>query len=149
MSNTLDSAVVEAFMEAVVHCLRATVGVEAAVAALGEPGSEPAHTLSVAIDFEGDVRGPMIWTFPAAVSLELVKRLLADPSPSPDSEVDGASELANILTGRACEVLEARGFQHSIGVPRVSVGEAPAGPSVRMQTEHGPIDIVMSMAPSR
>jgi CheY-specific phosphatase CheX len=147
MSGGLDAAVVDEFMAAVVHCLRATVGVEAAVAALGVPGTTETRALSVAIDFEGDVRGPVVWTFPAAISLELVKRLLADPSPSPDSEADGAQELANILTGRASEVLEARGFRYRFGTPRVTVGAPPAGPSVRMNTEHGPIDIVMSMEP--
>lgn len=149
MSDHFDASVVDEFMAAVVHCLRATVGVDAAVAALGEPGACDPPALSVAIDFEGDLRGPVVWTFPAAISLELVKRLLADPSPSPESEVDGAQELANILTGRASEVLEARGFQYRFGTPRVTVGAPPDGPSVRMETAHGPIDIVMSMSPRR
>ena len=59
---------------------------------------------------------------------------------------DGATELANILTGRASEVLETHGFKCEIGVPRVHVGALPGGIAVRMTTADGPIDIVLSMS---
>ena len=146
MSQPLTRTVIDRFLEIVVHCLRSTVGLDAVVAAMAEPAGSP--TIAVALDFCGDVRGPVTWVFPEAIALELVRRLLADPDPDPEAAPDGATELANILTGRATEALEAHGFQCAIGVPRIHVGELPGGTAVRMATSNGPIDIVLSMSTS-
>jgi len=137
--------VVDGFLKVVLRYLRTTVGVDAVVAAIGEPAAE-AHTIAVALDFSGDVRGPVTWVFPRPIALELVRRLMADPDPDPESATDGATELANILTGRASEALETRGFHCAIGVPRVHVGKLPSGVAVRMETPNGPIDVVLSMS---
>ncbi len=145
MSERLRTEIVERFVEVVVRQLRATVGVDAVVAAIGEAPDE-APTIAVALDFCGDVRGPVTWVFPQPVALELVRRLLSDPDPDPDSAADGATELANILTGRATAALEAQGFHCAFGVPRLHVGALPGGVSVRMQTAQGPIDLVLSMS---
>ena len=88
----------------------------------------------------------MTWVFPRPIALELVRRLMCEPDPDPETATDGATELANILTGRASEVLERYGFQCEFGVPRVHVGDLPVGITVRMVTENGPIDVVLSMA---
>jgi hypothetical protein len=74
--------------------------VEAVIAAIGEPPSA-SQTIAVALDFKGDVRGPVTWVFPHRIALELVRRLMCDPDPDPEAATDGATELANILTGRA------------------------------------------------
>lgn len=132
------------FLDATVRYLRASVGLDAVVAAVGEPVA-PANTIVVSLDFFGDVRGPVTWVFPEPIALELVRRLMMDPDPPRETATDGATELANILTGRASEVLEAHGFRCEIGVPRVHVGSLPGGVTVRMTTPDGPIDIVMSM----
>jgi CheY-specific phosphatase CheX len=145
MSEALGLEVVYGFLEAVVRYLRTTVGLDAVVAAIGEPLFPP-QTIAVALDFSGDVRGPVTWVFPRPIALELVRRLMCDPDPSPDTATDGATELANILTGRASEVLETHGFKCEIGVPRVHVGALPGGIAVRMTTADGPIDIVLSMS---
>jgi CheY-specific phosphatase CheX len=145
MSEVLGLEVVYGFLEAAVRYLRTTVGLEAVVAAIGEPMFPP-QTIAVALDFSGDVRGPVTWVFPRPIALELVRRLMCDPDPSPDTATDGATELANILTGRASEVLESHGFKCEIGVPRVHVGALPGGIAVRMTTTDGPIDIVLSMS---
>lgn len=145
MTERLRTEIVERFVEVVVRQLRATVGVDAVVAAIGEAPDE-APTIAVALDFCGDVRGPVTWVFPQPVALELVRRLLSDPDPDPDSAADGATELANILTGRATAALEAQGFHCAFGVPRLHVGALPGGVSVRMQTAQGPIDLVLSMS---
>lgn len=147
MSQPLTRTVIDRFLEIVVHCLRSTVGLDAVVAAMAEPAAS-SPTIAVALDFCGDVRGPVTWVFPEAIALELVRRLLADPDPDPEAAPDGATELANILTGRATEALEAHGFQCAIGVPRIHVGELPCGTAVRMATINGPIDIVLSMSTS-
>lgn len=147
MSHPLQPDVIDRFLEVVVSYLRSTVGVEAAVAAIGEP-NDLAPTIAVALDLTGDVRGPVTWVFPQPIALELVRRLMMDPDPSPDTAPDGATELANILTGRASEALEAHGFQCQIGVPRLHVGALPRGVAVRMATVNGPIDIVLSMSTS-
>lgn len=132
------------FLDAAVRYLRASVGLDAVVAAVGEP-SAPSNTIVVTLDFYGDVHGPVTWVFPEPIALELVRRLMMDPDPPRETATDGATELANILTGRASEVLEAHGFRCEIGVPRVHVGTLPGGVTVRMTTPDGPIDIVMSM----
>jgi len=145
MSEVLRLEVVYGFLEAAVRYLRSTVGLEAVVAAIGEP-LFPSQTIAVALDFTGDVRGPVTWVFPQPIALELVRRLMCDPDPPADTATDGATELANILTGRASEVLESHGFKCEIGVPRVHVGALPGGIAVRMTTVNGPIDIVLSMS---
>lgn len=145
MSALLRTEIVHRFLDVVVRQLRATVGIEAVVAAIGE-APDAAPTIAVALDFQGDVHGPVTWVFPEPVALELVRRLLSDPDPDPDTAADGATELANILTGRASAALEAHGFHCAIGVPRLHVGALPRGISVRMQTDQGPIDLVLSMS---
>jgi CheY-specific phosphatase CheX len=92
------------------------------------------------------VRGPVTWVFPQRIALELVRRLMCEPDPPPETATDGATELANILTGRASEVLERYGFHCEFGVPRVHSGDLPGGIAVRMSTANGPIDVVLSMA---
>ncbi|HET7502815.1 MAG TPA: chemotaxis protein CheX [Kofleriaceae bacterium] len=145
MNEVLGLEVVFGFLEAAVRYLRTTVGLDAVVAAIGEP-LYPPQTIAVALDFSGDVRGPVTWVFPRSIALELVRRLMCDPDPPPDTATDGATELANILTGRASEVLESHGFKCEIGVPRVHVGALPGGIAVRMTTTDGVIDIVLSMS---
>jgi CheY-specific phosphatase CheX len=145
MSEVIGLEVVYGFLEATVRYLRTTVGLDAVVAAIREPAF-PAHTIAVVLDFSGDVHGPVTWVFPQPIALELVRRLMCDPDPPADTATDGATELANILTGRASEVLESHGFKCEIGVPRVHVGALPGGIAVRMSTADGPIDIVLSMS---
>ena len=145
MSDLLGPDVVDGFLKVVMRYLRSTVGVDAVVAAIGEP-STTSQTIAVALDFSGDVRGPVTWVFPRPIALELVRRLMSDPDPDPDTATDGATELANILTGRASEVLERHGFRCEFGVPRIHVGDLPVGFAVRMTTANGPIDIVLSMS---
>jgi CheY-specific phosphatase CheX len=144
-SDDLGLEVIYGFLEAAVRYLRSTVGLDAVVAAIGEP-TAPAQTIAVTLDFSGDVRGPVTWVFPQPIALELVRRLMCDPNPPPETATDGATELANILTGRASEVLESHGFKCEIGVPRVHVGALPGGVAVRMTTTSGVIDLVMSMS---
>ena len=145
MSEVIGLEVIYGFMEATVRYLRTTVGLEAVVAAVREPAF-PEQTIAVVLDFTGDVHGPVTWVFPQPIALELVRRLMCDPDPPADTATDGATELANILTGRASEVLESHGFKCEIGVPRVHVGALPGGIAVRMTTADGPIDIVLSMS---
>src|SRR5947207_1866689 len=92
------------------------------------------------------VPGPVTWVFPRPIALELVRRLRCEPDPPPETATDGATELANILTGRASEVLERHGFHCEFGVPRLHSGALPVGIAVRMTTANGPIDVVLSMA---
>jgi len=144
MMESLPSSVVDKFLEVVVTCLRHTVGLDAVVAAIREP-TIGSRTIVVTLDLVGDVRGPVTWVFPRPVALELVRRLMADPDPDPAAATDGATELANILTGRANEVLEAEGFRCELGAPRVHVGALPGGIALRLNTADGPIDVVLSM----
>jgi CheY-specific phosphatase CheX len=145
MTDLLAPDVVDSFLDVVVRYLRSTVGIDAVVAAIGEPEESP-QTIAVALDFKGDVRGPVTWVFPRPIALELVRRLMCEPDPAPETATDGATELANILTGRASEVLERHGFQCEFGIPRLHVGDLPGGIAVRMATANGPIDVVLSMA---
>jgi CheY-specific phosphatase CheX len=145
MTELLGTDVIDGFLAVVVRYLRSTVGVDAVVAAIGEPASTT-QSIAVALDFQGDVRGPVTWVFPRPIALELVRRLMSDPDPDPETATDGATELANILTGRASEALEKHGFKCEIGVPRVHVGALPGGITIRMATPNGPIDIVLSMS---
>lgn len=143
--NPLEPDVVTGFLEVVVRYLRSTVGLDAVCAAIGEP-TNPPQTIAVALDFFGDVRGPVTWVFPKQIALELIRRLMEDPDPSPDTATEGATELANILTGRGTEILEAHGFRCEIGVPRVHLGDLPEGIAVRMSTADGPIDVILGMS---
>ena len=145
MTYLLQPNVVQGFLAAVVQCLRTTVGVEAVVTALNEPRGH-APTIAVALDIEGDIHGPITWVFPPEIALELVSRLLDDPSPDPESVTDGATELANILTGRASAVLEEAGFRCELGAPRVHQGALPGGVNLRMNTAAGPIDLVIALS---
>jgi CheY-specific phosphatase CheX len=145
MSQLLAPDVVNSFLDVVVRYLRSTVGVEAVATAIAEPLAA-SQTIAVALDFRGDVRGPVTWVFPRPIALELVRRLMCEPHPPDETATDGATELANILTGRASEVLERHGFQCEFGVPRLHSGELPSGIAVRMATDDWPIDVVLSMA---
>ena len=145
MTDTLTPDVINSFLDVVVRYLRSTVGIEAVVAAIGEP-TQAQQSIAVALDFKGDIRGPVTWVFPRPIALELVRRLMCEPDPPPETATDGATELANILTGRASEVLERHGFQCEFGVPRLHSGELPGGIAVRMVTSNGPIDVVLSLA---
>ncbi len=136
--------IVDGFMTVVLRCLKTTVGVEAVVAAVADNRS-PAPTIAVAVDLEGDVRGPVTWVFPPEIALELVRRLMEDPNPDPESAADGATELANILTGHASSVLESHGFRCELGPPRLHQGALPPGVNVRIDTVTGPIDLVLSV----
>jgi len=135
----------QAFVQAARRYLRITVGIECVVTAIGEPMS-PAQTIAVTIDLSGDARGLVTWVFPRRIALELVRRLMCDPDPPDEAAADGATELANILTGRASEVLETGGLHCEIGLPRIHVGALPGGHALRMTTVNGPIDIVMTMS---
>lgn len=138
---SLAPTVIDSFVDTVMNCLRATVGVDAVLAAIPEPPS--GATITVTLDVTGDVTGPVTWVFPPAVALELARRLLANPDPPADSARDGATELANILTGHATAVLEAHGFRCELGAPRIHT-EAPAdGVSVRLTTSKGPIVLTL------
>ena len=145
MTDTLTPDVINSFLDVVVRYLRSTVGIDAVVAAIGEP-AQAQQSIAVALDFKGDIRGPVTWVFPRPIALELVRRLMCEPDPPPETATDGATELANILTGRASEVLERHGFQCEFGVPRLHSGELPGGIAVRMATKNGPIDVVLSLA---
>ena len=145
--NQLSRDLVPGFVDVVLRCLRATVGVEAVVAAVGHTLGGIAPKIAVALDVSGDVEGPVTWVIPPEIALELVRRLLLDPDPPADSAADGASELANILTGHASAVLEGLGFHCELGVPRLHTGAIPEGTKVRMATAVGPIDLVLSLSP--
>lgn len=149
MSTTLDPGVIKRFLELVVSQLRATVGVDAVLLALKGKTSEetviPQDSLMVTLEFHGDVRGPVTWVFPQPVALELVSRLMADPAPDPGLATDGASELANILTGHASAALESHGLRCEFGAPSVHHGSLPGGTAFRMSTSDGPIDIVFAI----
>ena len=145
LTQLLEPVLVNEFLAVVVRCLHTTVGVDAVVAAVGTLDAS-APTIAVALELEGDLRGPVTWVFPPAIALELVRRLMADPDPSPDTALDGAAELANILTGRASEVLELNGFRCELGVPRVHVGALPPGLVVHMATPIGQIDLILSLS---
>src|SRR3954470_8980810 len=75
MTEMLAPEVVNSFLDVVVRYLRSAVGVEAVIAAIGEPPSAT-QTIAVALDFKGDVRGPVTWVFPQRIVLELVRRLM-------------------------------------------------------------------------
>jgi CheY-specific phosphatase CheX len=145
MPRTLvDAELAQRFLAAVLNQLRDTIGVEAEVVVREEP-AEPAESIAVRLEFSGDVKGPVTWVFPAQIALELVRRLMADPDPDPSLAVDGATELANILTGRASAILDNHGIRCMFGAPHIHVGELPHGLRTRMWTNDGPIDLVLSM----
>jgi CheY-specific phosphatase CheX len=145
VKNTFGPDVVLEFLGAVCKTLRATVGIEAVAAQIGPIGSRPTPTVAIRMDLDGDVRGPVTWVFPPQVALELVRRLLDDPDPDPSAATDGATELANILTGRAAAALEANGFKCEFGPPYQSSEETPPGIAARLSTDAGPIDVVLSL----
>jgi CheY-specific phosphatase CheX len=89
------------------------------------------------------------WVFPQPIALELVSRLMADPAPDPELAGDGASELANILTGHASAALETHGLHCEFGAPSVHEGSLPGGTAFRMTTSAGPIDVIFSMRSDR
>ena len=149
MSTPLDPHVIQRFLELVVSQLRATVGVEAVILALGGDAAATTGSLAVTLEFRGDVRGPVTWVFPQPIALELVSRLMADPAPDPDLATDGASELANILTGHASAALETHGLHCEFGAPCVHEGSLPGGTAFRMTTSAGPIDVIFSMRSDR
>jgi CheY-specific phosphatase CheX len=148
MNEQLEPKVVQRLLAVVISHLRHTVGIEAVLAAIDDLHTMP-EGIAVTIDFVGDVRGPVTWVFPETIALELVRRLMSDPSPAPELALEGATELANILTGRATGELEKFGFSCHFGVPRPHMGELPAGIKMRITTVDGPIDIVLSMSRTR
>ncbi len=138
----LDADLVQHLLQVVIRCLRSTVGVEAVAAVVRDSPSAPS-AITVALDFHGDLRGPVTWRFPPELALELVRRLMADPDPPADAANEGAAELANILTGYATAALETHGFRCEFGPPRMHVGELPPGIAVHISTPTGLIDVVL------
>jgi CheY-specific phosphatase CheX len=138
----LDVSIVERFREVVVNQLLDTVGL--AVTASSEQIADPPG-IAVVIEFSGDLTGPIIWVFPTTLALELVRRLMGDPDPSPELAADGATELANILTGRASEIFEQYGVHCQFGVPRIHEGALPPGTVVQLATDAGCVDLMLSM----
>lgn len=145
MVKSLDPALVDRLIGCIIAHLRTATGLDATLA--GE--IEDVDRIAITIDFAGELRGPITWVFPEAVALELVRRLMADPCPDPELALDGATELANILTGRASSELEQAGFHCEFGTPRRHVGDLPAGVRLQMTTDGGPIDVVLSMSRTR
>lgn len=131
-------------VHAVIAVLRATTGIDATASAGPiDPGTP---RIAVEIDLAGDIDGALTWRFPHAVALELVRRLLgvavADPAQAPE----GATELANILTGRASAVLDDHGLHCEIGPPKL-VGDTRAGGlHVHLTTRKGTIDVVLPVS---
>jgi CheY-specific phosphatase CheX len=140
----VDPELAQRFLAEVLSQLRDTVGVEADVV-VRDDAPEAADSIAVSLEFTGDVRGPVTWVFPAQIALELVRRLMSDPDPDPALAIDGATELANILTGRATAVLDNHGIRCMFSAPHLHVGELPHGLRTRMHTSEGPIDMVLSM----
>lgn len=141
---TISHTIVDDFIEATIRCLHDAVGVEA-VRAATRHADRPDVALSVAIDLKGSFAGPVTWQFPTEIALELVRRLVGDPEPAPESAYDGAAELANILTGSATGIFESAGFRCELGIPRPHDGALPAGLSVELSSPNGPIHLVLSL----
>jgi len=139
---TLDHHIVDRFRSVVVSQLHETVGLSVNITS---EGIEEPPGIAVVLDFAGDISGPITWVFPQELALELVRRLMADPDPSPELAIDGATELANILTGRASEVFEHYGVRCEFGTPRVHEGALPPGTVVQLSTDAGSVELVLSM----
>lgn len=147
MTDGLGPHVVGGFLEASVRHLRSAVGLDAVVA-LSNGAVAPHRTVAVSLAIHGDIEGVVTWVFPQPLALELVRQLLCDPNPPEETANDGATELANILTGRASEALADHGYRAEIGVPRIHVGPLPSGTRLRLITPHGVIDLVLALAPA-
>jgi len=139
---TLDHQIVDQFRSVVVSQLHETVGLSVNITS---EGIEEPPGIAVVLDFAGDINGPITWVFPQELALELVRRLMADPDPNPELAIDGATELANILTGRASEVFQHYGVRCEFGTPRVHEGALPPGTIVQLSTDAGSVELVLSM----
>jgi CheY-specific phosphatase CheX len=135
--------ILDEFAAVVLRCLHTTVGIDAVIEPPGPASTQP--TICVTIDLRGALCGPVTWRFPQDVALELVRRLMDDPDPELEIAVDGALELANILTGRASLAFERGGLRCELGVPRRHEGALPSGVAIHMRSAGGEIAMVLSL----
>jgi CheY-specific phosphatase CheX len=134
-------------VHAVIAVLRASTGIDATASPRVVDPATP--RIAVEIDLAGDIDGALTWRFPHAVALELVRRLLDVPVPDPTHVPEGATELANILTGRASAVLDDHGLRCEIGPPKVVGDTSAQGVHVHLTTREGTIDVVLPLASER
>ncbi len=139
---TIDGAVLQDFVRCARESLHTCTGCDAVVVAADR---DDGGGVTISIDLHGELEGPVTWRFPASLAIEFVRRLLAPEDPPAECTQDGASELANILTGSATDVLERAGWRCELGVPRVEEGVLPDGDRVGLATESGMITLVVSL----
>lgn len=140
----MDRNAFDAFLTSVVDVLGGAMGVRAVVD--GAPHAEPhptspPPTIMVIVDMHGALTG-VTWLFPHDLAHEVARQMLAVAEPDPSFDEAAAAELANVLTGRAMQALEGRGFQLELAPPRTSLPPIAPGVCARVRTDRGAIDIV-------
>jgi CheY-specific phosphatase CheX len=146
----MENGAFEAFLAAVADVLVNTMDVEATVVpgAQPAPAGAPLPTIMVAIDINGKLTG-VTWLFPQALVAEVAWQMLGGADVSQDLLREAAAELANMLTGRAMEALEALGFKLVIAPPRTTSLPLPPGLCGRVDCTFGAIDVVFHGAAER
>jgi len=137
-----DHVFVERFRRNVGKALESTLGLEVEIRSGPRIVSQAVITVSLAID--ANQSGPIYWTIEQDVALELVKRLTEDPDPAADMATDGATELANILTGCAMHLFEEHGYRCALGVPIVESGELVVPSHGWLSTSCGSIEFAFT-----
>jgi CheY-specific phosphatase CheX len=122
MNAPINAQVVNAFVDPVVHVIKACVGLDAEVQGLAVVSSlDPPPALSVTIELHGSLAGPVTWVFSQELARQVAAQMLAiDVSGvDPATANDAVAELANIVGGNATGRLADAGYRVEIRPPRV------------------------------
>lgn len=122
MNASINTQVVDAFVDPVVHVIKACVGLDAEIQGVSVVSSlDPPPALSVTIELHGSLAGPVTWVFSEELARQVAAQMLAIDASGVDAATatDAVAELANIVGGNATGRLAAAGYRVEIRPPRV------------------------------
>ena len=139
VGRVVDERVLADFLATAVEVLRDATGAEAVVEFEARDASR--ETIVVMIRARGDLSG-VTWSFPVMLVREVASRMVGD------MEIDralidaAATELANILMGRAAHTLELHGLRLDMGVPELGCLHSAPGIWATLATPSGSVAVV-------
>ncbi len=138
-----DLETVGEFLDNAISVLR-TYGIDAVVLdrapRVAPTGPIDTREIGVIIHVRGDLSG-VTWQFPIAVTRHAASVIAPELGLEHEILEAAASELANVLTGRAMAALASHGVEIEIEPPQITP-TAKGGVTGRLTTEHGSIVVI-------
>ena len=118
--NELKPEVVDAFVDAVVRVIRASLGEEAEKIATSYASElDPPPSIAVSILLTGKLQGPVTWSFSRPLAKQVTQSMLMGAA-SEEHYAEAVAELANMMLGSAAGALEDAGYLVGLTPPSLS-----------------------------